>query len=71
MEQEYDVDLQSEAVTKNFSATEIARLQRMFGDLDIDADADDDEDDKEEELSEEDIALLQRLFTIQQDTEKA
>lgn len=59
-DQEFDIDFTSDAVTKNFSAEEIARLQTMFGDLDLDAEEDD--EDTEKELTEEDIALLQRLF---------
>ncbi len=59
-DQEFDIDFTSDAVTKNFSAEEIARLQAMFGDLDLDAE--EDEEDTEKELTEADIALLQRLF---------
>lgn len=63
-DQEFDVDFESDTITQNFSAEEIAKLQNLFGNLELGGIAEDaeEEEDMEKELTEEDIALLQRLF---------
>lgn len=48
--------------TPKFSAAEIARLNSIFGSLDLEVDPDEDQKTSPSDLSDEDIAFLQDMF---------